>query len=416
MKKDAKVYFPGLNALRFFAAIAVVVTHVELMKKYLGFTNLWSDIWDIRYGIRSTAFEAIQLGQLKWYHPLVFELGPLGVNFFFVLSGFLITYLLFEEKKKTKTVRISHFYVRRILRIWPLYYFVLILGFFVLPQFDLFHVPGQSAALSNHFWENLICYALILPNLAFAIFSENGGAVPNIGQSWSIGVEEQFYLLWPLILKYTKKPLVVIIVSTVLLLVVKFIVLVMLESEPSRTLIIIKNFLVMSKIESMAIGGLGAYFLYYKKNYVLSVIYNPLIQAFSFLLIPALLFFTHRMYQDGSHLLSSASFLIIIMNISSNENSLIKLSGKFLHALGRISYGVYMYHMMVIVFVLNLLKQMKVPHDALEGFNGVLLYFGVIALTLVIAQLSYTYLESFFIRKKAAFTKVISGDAARKKK
>lgn len=416
MKKDARVYFPGLNALRFFAAVAVIVTHIELMKKYLGFTNLWSDIWDTRYGIRSTAFEAIQLGQLKWFHPLVFELGPLGVNFFFVLSGFLITYLLFEEKKKTRTVRISHFYLRRILRIWPLYYLVLILGFFVLPQFDLFHVPGQTIALTDHFWENLLCYALILPNLAFAFFSENGGAVPNIGQSWSIGVEEQFYILWPLILKYTKKPLTVILVSTLVLLIFKFIVLVMFESEPSQTLMVIKNFLVMSKIESMAIGGLGAYFLYYKKNYVLSVIYNPLMQVFSFLLIPFLLFFTHRMYQDGAHLISSASFLVIIMNISSNENSLVKLSGKVLHALGKISYGIYMYHMMVIVFILNLLKQMKVPHDALEGINGVLLYFGVIALTIIIAQLSYTYFEAYFIRKKAAFTKVISGDAASKNK
>ncbi len=416
MKKEAKVYFPGLNALRFFAAIAVVVTHVELMKKYLGFDNLWSDIWDIRYGIRSTAFEAIQLGQLKWYHPIVFELGPLGVNFFFVLSGFLITYLLFEEKKKTKTVAVSHFYLRRILRIWPLYYLVLILGFFILPQFDLFDVPSQSAALTDHFWENLICYALILPNLAFALFSEDGGAVPNIGQSWSIGVEEQFYLLWPLILKYTKKPLVLILVATLVLLGLKFIVLVMLESQPSDTLVVIKNFLVMSKIESMAIGGLGAYFLYYKKNYVLSVIYNPLMQTLAFLLIPFLLFFTHRMYQDGAHLISSASFLIIIMNIASNENSLIKLSGKLLYNLGKISYGVYMYHMMVIVFVLNFLKQQEVPPDALGGINGVLLYFGVIALTLLIAQLSYTYFEAFFIRKKAAFTKVISGDAARKKK
>ena len=270
MRKDAIVYFPGLNGLRFFAAFAVMITHIELMKKYLGFTNLWSDIWDIRYGIRSTAFEAIQLGQLQWYQPIISELGPLGVNFFFVLSGFLITFLLFEEKRRTKTVQIKHFYLRRILRIWPLYYFVLVLGFFILPHIPFFNVPGQSESLEENFWINLTCYALILPNLALAFFTGKGGAVPNIGQSWSIGVEEQFYLIWPLILKWTKNPLALIGFATVFLLIVKFIVLVMVESDPQPWLMTLKNFLVMSKIESMSLGGLGAYFLFKKNNFVLN--------------------------------------------------------------------------------------------------------------------------------------------------
>lgn len=413
MRKDAKVYFPGLNGLRFFAAFAVMITHIELMKKYLGFTNLWSDIWDIRYGIRSTAFEAIQLGQLQWYQPIISELGPLGVNFFFVLSGFLITFLLFEEKRRTKTVQIKHFYLRRILRIWPLYYFVLALGFFILPHIPFFNVPGQSESLEENFWINLTCYALILPNLALAFFTGKGGAVPNIGQSWSIGVEEQFYLIWPLILKWTKNPLALIGFATVFLLIVKFIVLVMVESDPQPWLMTLKNFLVMSKIESMSLGGLGAYFLFKKNNFVLNIVYNPLTQIAAFLLLPFLLFFTHRMYQDGVYLISSFSFLIIILNVASNKDTLIKLRHKAFNVLGRISFGIYMYHMMVIVFVLNLLKYFEVPYDGLEGIKGGFLYLVITALTLLIAYLSYTYFEVFFIKKKKAFTKVVSGEAVR---
>ena len=72
-----------------------------------------------------------------------------------------------------------------------------------------------------------------------------------------------------------------------------------------------------------------------------------------------------------------------------------------------------MYHMMVIVFVLNLLKYFEVPYDGLEGIKGGFLYLVITALTLLIAYLSYTYFEVFFIKKKKAFTKVVSGEAVR---
>ena len=66
------------------------------------------------------------------YHDnkLIIELGGLGVIFFFVLSGFLITYLLLKEKEQTGTVNVKKFYARRVLRIWPLYFFIVLLGFF----------------------------------------------------------------------------------------------------------------------------------------------------------------------------------------------------------------------------------------------------------------------------------------------
>ena len=105
--------------------------------------------------------------------------------------------------------------------------------------------------------------------------------------------------------------------------------------------------------------------------------------------------------------------MIIILNVASNKDSLIKLRHKTFNVLGRISFGMYMYHMMVIVFVLNILKYFQVPHDGLEGINGALLYLVITALTLLIAYLSYTYFEVFFIKKKKAFTKVISGEALR---
>ena len=92
-KDRTKVYFPGLHGLRFFAALMVVFSHVELMKDYHGYPNLYAA------------------------NLAVYESGRMGVTLFFVLSGFLISYLLLTEKKVARTIAVKKFYQRRILRI-----------------------------------------------------------------------------------------------------------------------------------------------------------------------------------------------------------------------------------------------------------------------------------------------------------
>lgn len=89
------IHFPGLNNLRFIAAMGVLIFHVELKKQLLGF-------------------------KFYYMHQLI-NLGDVSVTLFFVLSGFLITYLLLAEREQTGTVAVKKFYTRRILRIWPLY-------------------------------------------------------------------------------------------------------------------------------------------------------------------------------------------------------------------------------------------------------------------------------------------------------
>src|SRR5437762_1080558 len=87
-KEKPQVYFPGLHGLRFFAAMMVLFSHVELMKDYHGYSNLYASIM------------------------AVYESGRLGVTLFFVLSGFLISYLLLKEKEVTGSIAIKKFYGR----------------------------------------------------------------------------------------------------------------------------------------------------------------------------------------------------------------------------------------------------------------------------------------------------------------
>ena len=141
---EKRVYFKNLNALRFFAATAVIFHHVEQYKFWAKIPNVWG----------STVLDA---------------LGHKAVSFFFVLSGFLITYLLLEENRKTSDISIRDFYVRRILRIWPVYYLVVILCLFVVPNLLDLSFLGINTYDAKFFWKAVLpafC-AVRLSHLAF---------------------------------------------------------------------------------------------------------------------------------------------------------------------------------------------------------------------------------------------------------
>ena len=118
-----------------------------------------------------------------WLKPFIKLLndGQLGVNVFFVISGFLITSLMLQEEVKTKTISLKNFYIRRTLRIFPAYYFLLIV-YFIIQQAGYIHV-------SNTAWLTSVTYTKYF----------NWGADWYTRHAWSLSIEEHFYILWPLI-------------------------------------------------------------------------------------------------------------------------------------------------------------------------------------------------------------------------
>ena len=392
MKKE---HFKGLDSLRFFAALAVFFTHVELIKKFTGFGTHWIDPEERI--TKFTVFQSVMSKEIDPISPLIAYSSALGVVFFFVLSGFLITYLLFKEKEANGSISIGKFYLRRAFRIWPLYYLIFLLGFFVLPNLDFFSVPGQDKFFQQNFWGNLILYALFMPNLAFSIYTT---AVPNIGQSWSIGVEEQFYLLWPLLIRKSKNLLksILWIAGTVISL--KGILLLATPFIKFEGLVVLKKFLAMSKLECMALGGLGAYVLFNKKEKILRIVYKPISQITALLIIPILIYFTPTAFEDILHLLFSISFLVIILNVASNQKSLLRFENPILQYLGRISYGFYMFHVMCIVFTIHFLDRYIGLDNDINTPQHLLLYGMSFLLTVAVSSLSYHVFEKAFIRLK----------------
>jgi peptidoglycan/LPS O-acetylase OafA/YrhL len=180
-------YFPALDPLRAIAFLLVYSAHIGPSSGTAGHIYTWTG-------------------------PL--DLGPIGLNLFFVLSGFLITCLLLAEQQEGQRIQITNFYIRRMLRIWPIYFLIVGISQFLIPVTGLFGLNDFYGIHTPNFLRASICYLLFLPNYAFmAIAPVN----PLLAHTWSIGAEEQFYLLWPHVLQKGRRRLEPILWSIIVL-------------------------------------------------------------------------------------------------------------------------------------------------------------------------------------------------------
>jgi peptidoglycan/LPS O-acetylase OafA/YrhL len=142
----------------------------------------------------------LHYGTTSYLHPL-FDRGWMGVDLFFVLSGFLISGILLDTKESPNYFK--NFYARRILRIWPLYYCLLAFMFLVLPRVSA--AEGVTIfAKSSPWW----AYPLFLQNFLLPLSTDAAGP---LGVTWSLAIEEQFYLVWPIIVRFLSRRQVAIV-------------------------------------------------------------------------------------------------------------------------------------------------------------------------------------------------------------
>jgi peptidoglycan/LPS O-acetylase OafA/YrhL len=364
--------FEGLNSLRFIAAFLVLMHHCETIKSKNGLANL------------------------EWLG--LFRNGGNAVTFFFVLSGFLITYLLLKESSKTGTIRIKNFYLKRILRIWPLYFLLVFIGVVALPI--LFSILNINYEMPYTFGDTWYYFVFFLPGLVTFFFGHH-----FLEPLWSIGVEEVFYLFWAPLFKFGKNKLLFILLLVILIKIsLSLLGLFFVQNE-------LFNYIVNTfQFEAMAIGGLGAYFVYTKGSIISKLlIYKIPFQIF--ILLTLLTYLTFHTNIDNSvwnfffktpifsSILLNLLFLYLIICISIVDRSIIKLRFKLLSFLGEISYGIYMYHMLVIFASILFLKKYLIEMSSLS--STVLFYAVITLLTIIISALSKYLFENFFLRLKS---------------
>ncbi len=352
---------PNLDPLRFFLASIVLLFHLPQLSHNQG---------------------------LPYFEGLpIFHRGLEAVYMFFVLSGFLIIRIIYRAKIRD-AFSIKDFYIRRILRIFPLYYLVLGFGLLfynvILP---FLNIPFEI----NYTWKEAFFFnVFFLPNV-FAKIYEPGGIIEIL---WSIGIEEQFYLVIAPLLFFINVKWVLRILS--ILLIVYFILYWSDVFEVLRKYTFVFFYLFL--------GGTIAILEEKKKLEFLkrSAIFPLLICICTLLYFTTDWFLFETMWFRA--LFTCLLFGFFIHSLAFNNRG-VELNSRILNHFGSISYGIYMFH----AIVLNAVVFLFLKLEFLQNLNGIwsiiLMHLLTFAGTLLIAHLSYTYFELYFLKLKNKFRK-----------
>lgn len=352
---------PNLDPLRFFLASFVLLFHLPQLSANQG---------------------------LPYFDGLpVYHRGLEAVYMFFVLSGFLIIRLIYRAKARG-AFSIKDFYIRRVLRIFPLYYLVLGFGlFFYNVLLPFLNIPFEI----HYTWKEAFFYnVFFLPNV-FAKLYEPGGIIEIL---WSIGIEEQFYLLIAPLLFFINVKWVLRVLSILLL--------------GYFALYWSDAFEVLQKFTFV--------FFYLFSGGVIAILeekeklqFVKRFAAFPIIVCTAtLLFFATDIFMFEPlwlrALFTCFLFGFFIHSLAFNNRGVALKSG-ILNHFGSISYGIYMFHAIVLNGVVFLFLHLAPLQNLNEIVTIILMHLLTFAGTLLVAHISYTYFELYFLKLKNKFRK-----------
>lgn len=377
---EQKFYRPELDALRFFAFLAVYLCH-SIPKDVIAGAAQARDSW-------------LQL------LAAVKDAGNFGVCLFFMLSAFLITELLRREKETFGLIHIKAFYTRRILRIWPLYFGIVIAYLAAGRYFPAMHIETGR----------LIAYFLLAGNWYIALHPWIQTPLRSL---WSISVEEQFYLLWPILGFYggmralARASIVFIPVSLATIFIMSA------ELRYAYNTVWLNSF---TQFQFFAWGALLALLLHGrvpKLNRAWRVVMGVagialwLISAHVTQIKRPAAFVSQWQFCLGYLLVAAGCLLLLISAFGASGRWI----PRWIVRLGKISFGLYVFHEAAFLLVDEAQKHaaLLVPHLDfwLDRHFVLTLVFNKIAalgVTIVLAALSYRFWESPFLRLKRRVT------------
>jgi peptidoglycan/LPS O-acetylase OafA/YrhL len=357
-------YRPALDGLRFVAFAAVLLHH-----------SLPLDGW------KTVARHSPELAQ--WANAFVRSLS-FGVSLFFALSAYLITNLLLREWSRYGTVSLRAFYARRSLRIWPLYFTFLAFTIFVLPRIS--HVNELDVRYQPYFW-------LFGANWACTFWDYP--ASPN-GPLWSISTEEQFYLFWPLLLRFLPGRPVTYIAVGMLILANAVRVVLALQGAPIYAV----SYNPLCQLDPIAAGILlaaapdpGGF----AKQHLW-----PWVLAACGVLVVLIRFLGHNALAAVFVYPLASVVCLLALVATLNSPGARFLTHPAIVYLGKISFGLYVFHALCLYLISPLVQ---VGSSAI--FTVVRLAV-VFPLTVALAAASYRFLELPFLRLKERFARVPS--------
>lgn len=360
--KYTKRQFHTFDALRFFACLKVFLHHLPIL-----------------------AF--------PWFVTLKAG-GGIGVQFFFVLSGFLITYIILEEREQTGQLNLKHFFVRRMLRIWPLFYLAIAIAYFTPTILSTLNL-GSSPVGYEPDW---LWSALFLENYKMMITHSTPNVSP-LGVMWSLCIEEHFYILWGILLYFIpiKRAIQLFLFCIVLAPVCRYIYI----SKGIPTLDILTN------IDLFAYGAIPAYMLITHGKGLeetinqISIVWK---RVFVISLLAIMVWFAQPHAEKWDVITTSLTGILfsILVLFTLPANSRFKIrEGNVLNKWGTYTYGFYIYHTLVINLLLRLFERGGFNIDAGQGAVAFILT--AFILSLGVSMLSYHFFEKQFLKFKKLF-------------
>jgi peptidoglycan/LPS O-acetylase OafA/YrhL len=355
-------YYPALDGLRGIAILLVVFLH------NFGFMNY-------------------------------FFFGWLGVDLFFVLSGFLITDILLNSLGKPHFLR--NFYMRRVLRIFPLFYLVLIISLLILPHIKSLRLDVGYYS-SNQLW--LWTY---LQNWLYIFKQPYGNKI--LLHTWSLAVEEQFYLLWPITILLIRRPKVLLgIALFVLLFVVSARYIIWTYKIEDLAYASLYTF---TRIDGLCIGSMLALLMRinpgFLKKYTAAIVLLMAAVNFGFYFINNEHSFTLPYLAFAGYTTFAVLFGILVYEAVTGESKLIRvlLNNRVLKFFGKISYGMYVYHWPVYTLLFSFFRNMIagryiLSYHLAELMSGIL----VTLIAVLISVGSYRYFEQPFLKLKHRYS------------
>jgi len=365
------VYFKNLDILRFVAVTMVMIEHIY---------EAWSG-WFGRPGFMITNSKSQEFTIAGKYIDITFKNCGFGVDVFFLISGFLITYLLICEKDKTGKINLIKFYIRRSLRIWPIYFLLLALA----PSIVKITNQNSPDYLPNFlFYNNFHAIAIKIWQYPFA-------------HLWSICIEEHFYLFWPILVFLIKKEN---IKSLTLILIVSSIIF--------RIYLFLTNadfwYYFMHTFSRIDVLLIGSYFAIYIKESGFKVTTTKLTRTIIYLIF-ILVFCLEPIYTNETIFVVAIKkyFFVGIVgfamaNFIFNDDKLFKIPfEKMFNYLGKVSYGTYLYSNALIPVII--IKIMYPLHSA-NMYFFILLNFVV---SYIVSIALYELFEKQILKLKKRF-------------
>ncbi len=376
MPNSKKIFFPNLDGLRFIAFSMVFIAHIQ------------------GNSFRIPDIKNIYLQKLL----LLFANGKTGVSIFFVLSGFLITYLILSEIRLNGRLDVIKFYIRRTLRIWPLYFLLLALIFGIFPiLMRLFHEDWSQFDMQPWY------YFVFLSNFdVMHILLRNGNDMAASSLTWSVSIEEQFYLVWPLLFVILRKSMYKFIFPALIILCYTFRY---IHSDSAPVLYLHT----ISVCGDLALGGWAAYLSLTNdrfRSFFNTQTYKQRIGTYllSIAVLYTIQFGTQPVFIIFNRFLQTLFFAYVILDQNFNSQLKWKLSNnKFITFLGKYTYGLYLWHAFVIMIVNIILTKLLHFSPGNAMLHIAVAVFGFI-LSLAVSYCSYHWYEAWFLKLKDKFS------------